>query len=119
MGLDNNCHSPVEYCGRLLENVAPFLEEDETLIRMEVRSFRLPPWLAPLLILAALALIPFALMLAFAVAGVAVLAGAARLFLPAPQGSSPKKPPFSSGESHKKFSEPSAIDVEYEARDEK
>jgi hypothetical protein len=86
-------------------------------MQIHVRSVPLPRWLAPLLILAALALIPFALMLGLVLAAVVIGASALRLLLPSPvkPGADSFEFPFSRNE--KKISDHSAIDAEYEVRD--
>lgn len=84
-------------------------------MRMEVRSFQVPQWLSPLLVLLALALIPVALVVAVGFGVLAVGAIVVKAFLP----SSPCPPIMSS---RSVFSEPtdhSAIDAEYEIKDEK
>ena len=84
-------------------------------MRMEVRSFQVPRWLAPLLVLLALALIPLALMVAVGFAALALGATVVRAFL-----SSSSRPPIvqshsveAKGVSHE------AIDAEYEIKDQK
>lgn len=88
-------------------------------MRMEVRSFKVPGWLAPLLLLLALALIPLFLVAGVAVAALAVGATIVRAFLPS--SSQPRvsnlHSVFKSVESKK--SDVSAIDVEYEVKDQK
>ncbi len=84
-------------------------------MRMEVRSFQVPQWLSPLLVLLALALIPVALVVAVGFGVLAVGVSVVKAFLP----SSPRPPIMSSRSA---FSEPtghSAIDAEYEIKDEK
>lgn len=86
-------------------------------MQIHVRSIQAPRFLVPLLILAALALIPFALMLGLGLAAVAIGVSALRILLPSPEklevGSA--KTAFSRVE--KRFSDPSAIDAEYEIKD--
>jgi len=85
-------------------------------MRMEVRSFQVPRWLAPLLVLLALAFIPIALMFAVALGVLAMGTTVIRAFLPSSQPSvSHQSSVFSSLESKK--SDLSAIDVEYEVKD--
>jgi hypothetical protein len=86
-------------------------------MRMEVRSFQVPRWLAPLLVLVALAFIPIALMFAVALGVLAVGTTMIRAFLPSSQSTpvSHQRSVFSSLESKK--SDVSAIDVEYEVKD--
>ena len=88
-------------------------------MRMEVKSFKVPGWLAPLLLLLALALIPLFLVAGVAVAALAVGTTVVRAFLPSssqPQVSNLHSV-FKSVESKK--SDVSAIDVEYEVKDQK
>jgi hypothetical protein len=86
-------------------------------MRMEVRSFQVPRWLSPLLVLLALAFIPIALMFAVALGVLAVGTTVIRAFLPSsqPPSVSHQHSVFSSLESKK--SDLSAIDVEYEIKD--
>ncbi len=86
-------------------------------MQIHIRSSQLPRWIVPVLILVALALIPFALMLGLTLAAVAIGASALRLLWPSPgkQEAGPKEFPFSKAE--KRFSDPSAIDAEYEVKD--
>ena len=88
-------------------------------MRMEVRSFQVPRWLTPLLVLLALAFIPIALMFAVALGVLAVGTTVIRAFLPSSQPSSVShvRSVFNSLESKK--SDVSAIDVEYEVKDQK
>ena len=51
-------------------------------MRMEVRSFQVPRWLAPLMGLLALALIPVAMLVAVCVAALALGTTLIRVFLP-------------------------------------
>jgi len=89
-------------------------------MRIEVRSFQLPRWLAPLMGLLALAVIPVAFMVAILVGALAVGTTIIRALLPfsPPSQDSKPRPAFRSQESSRK-SEPSAIDVEYEVKDQK
>jgi hypothetical protein len=89
------------------------------MMRMEVRSVHLPRWITPLLILAALALIPFALMLALALVGIVLGVSALRFFLAGPldkkeefQRVEPKVPQIH-------LSSCPVIDVDYEVKEEK
>ena len=84
-------------------------------MRMEVRSFQVPQWLAPLMLLLALALIPLALMVAVGLGALAVGTTVVRALLP-----SSSRPSVSSSHSAEfpKVSG-SAIDAEYEIKDEK
>ena len=86
-------------------------------MQIHVRSAQLPRWVAPLLILAALALIPFALMLGLAVAAVAIGGLALRALLPSAGKSDAGSSSFPFSRADKRFSDPSAIDAEYEVKD--
>ena len=79
---------------------------------MEVRSFRVPGWLGPLLVLAALALIPVALLLAV-FAGVAALgvSVARALLSQAPPAEKGRGPALGSGPGE-------VIEADYEVKDE-
>jgi hypothetical protein len=86
-------------------------------MQIHVRSVQMPRWVIPLLIVMALALIPFALMLGLALGVVVIGASVARLLF-----SSPVKPQANPFEvpglrSDKKFPDYSAIDAEYEVKD--
>ncbi len=82
-------------------------------MRMEVRSFQVPRWLAPLLVLLALALIPIALMVAVSFAALALGTTVVRAFLP----SSSRPPIVQSRTVEAKGSNLEAIDAEYEIKD--
>jgi hypothetical protein len=86
-------------------------------MQIHVRSAQLPRWVVPLLILAALALIPFALMLGLALAAVAIGASALRVLLPSLRGPEVRSTEFPFSRADKRFSDPSAIDAEYEVKD--
>lgn len=86
-------------------------------MQIHVRSAPLPRWVAPLLILAALALIPFALMLGLALAAVVIGASALRALLPSPGRPETRSPDFPFSGADKRFSDSSAIDAEYEVKD--
>jgi hypothetical protein len=84
---------------------------------MQVKSFQVPVWLAPVMVLFALAFIPVALMLAVALGVLAVGTTVIRAFLPSSQTSASPQSVFSPRESKK--SDVQAIDVEYEIKDQK
>ena len=82
-----------------------------------MQTFQVPRWLGPVLILAALALIPFALMIGLALMAVVLGVTALRLLL-----SQPSPPIFQQGRdpvsSKRKMDAGSpAIDAEYEVKD--
>jgi len=87
----------------------------ERLMRMEVRSVQVPRWLAPLLLLLALALIPLALMVAVGFAALTIGATVVRAVLP----SSSRSPVIQSRSVESSIQPHSAIDAEYEIKDEK
>jgi len=89
------------------------------MMRMEVRSVQVPRWIVPVLILAALALIPFALMLALVVAGIAIGAAAVRLLLTGPQPKGEGLQRVETQGSRPSLSTSQVIDVDYEVKDEK
>ncbi len=85
------------------------------MLKFEVRSYQLPRWMVPVLALAALALIPFALMLALGVAALAVGVSVLRAFLPSGRvGGSPTLGKAKGGS----LKPGSVIDVDYEVKDE-
>ncbi|GEM_PF-1331729 len=88
------------------------------MMRVQVQSFRAPRWLGPLLVLIALAILPFALILGMAV--MALVAGASifRLLLPAPRKVFEEN--LGSGKAaHRVVDSGSrAIDADYEVKDE-
>ena len=86
-------------------------------MQIHVRSVQMPRWVVPLLILAALALIPFALMLGLALAAVVIGASALRLLLPSPGRLETRSTDFPFSGINKRFSDPSVIDAEYEVKD--
>lgn len=86
------------------------------MLKFEMHSYQLPRWMVPVLALAALALIPFALMLALGVAVLAIGVSVLRAFLPSSPGlgkaknlESPQHVPLKPG---------SIIDADYEVKDE-
>ena len=86
-------------------------------MQIHVRSVQAPRWVIPVLILAALALIPFALALGMALAAAALVASALRLLVPSsdrPLGGSPSIP---HSRADNKISNSPAIDAEYEVRE--
>jgi hypothetical protein len=88
------------------------------MMRLQVQSFQLPRWVVPVMILVALALIPFALMVGVALTAVALGFSALRLFLPS---SSPANfGPGFDGQTRIKNDRPApgVIDAEYQVKDE-
>ena len=86
-------------------------------MRFQVQTFRAPRWLGPVLVLIAMALLPFALMLGLAVMALVSGASVLRLLLPpvgkwAMQG----RQDSTSGRSIIEPGSP-AIDAEYEVKD--
>lgn len=88
-------------------------------MRMEVRSFQLPRWLAPLMGLLALVLIPVAVMVAFLFAALALGASLIRAFVPSISSREFKSGPTINTKDSSVLSQSSAIDVEYEVKDQK
>lgn len=86
-------------------------------MKIEVHSFQAPRWIIPLLILAALALIPFALALAAGMAVLALGVGVLKLLLPS-SGTSGHVGSFETRRSAGKFSDSTAIDADYEVKGE-
>lgn len=86
------------------------------MMRFEVRSYSMPRWIVPILILAALALIPFALVLALGLTAAGIGFSALGLFLPKAGGPENNEtlgvPPRHSLKSG------SVIDADYEIKDE-
>jgi len=86
---------------------------------MEVRSFQLPRWLAPLMGLLALVLIPVAVMVAFLFAALALGTTLIRVFVPSISSREVKSRPAINSKDSSVLSQSSAIDVEYEVKDQK
>jgi hypothetical protein len=88
-------------------------------MRMEVRSFQLPRWLTPVLGLLALALIPIAIMVAVCVGALALGTTLIRAFVPSLPSPDPNSRPAFHAKDSSVLSPSSAIDVEYEVKDQK
>ena len=86
------------------------------MMKLEFRSYQAPRWVAPILILAALALIPFALMLALGLAAAAIGVSTFRSLLPA--ADRPENPETLGARPHHSLRSGSAIDADYEIKDE-
>jgi uncharacterized protein (DUF58 family) len=86
-------------------------------MRMVMHSFQAPRWVAPLLVLIAVALIPFALILALALAGLALGVSALRFFL---SGAAPvdSGPVLRRDSSSQRISDSSVIDADFEVKNE-
>ena len=85
-------------------------------MKVVVRSFQGPRWIAPLLILAVLALVPFALMLALGLAVLGLGVMALRTMLPGPgpeEGPMPLRVDPKAG----KLDSQNAIEADYEVKD--
>ena len=89
------------------------------MMRMEVRSAHLPWWVVPILLLAALALIPFALVLALAVAGMAIGVSVVRFLLTGPQNRHEESQTFRTQDSRTHLPPSQVIDADYEVKEEK
>ena len=88
-------------------------------MRMEVRSFQMPRWFAPVLGLLALALIPIAMMIAVCVGALALGTTLIRAFVPSIPSREPNSRPAFRSKDSSVLSPSSAIDVEYEVKDPK
>ena len=88
------------------------------MMRLQVQSFQLPRWVAPVMILVALGLVPFALMLGLALTAIAIGYSTLRLFLPG----SNSQTDFQTlhGQTGIKNHSPTSgvIDAEYQVKDE-
>jgi hypothetical protein len=84
---------------------------------MEFRSFQVPRWLTPVLGLLALALIPIAMMVAVCVAALALGTTLIRAFVPSIPSQNPNPRPAFRSKDSSVLSKQSAIDVEYEVKD--
>ena len=87
------------------------------MIKVQMQTFQAPRWLGPILVLIALALIPFALMIGLALMATVLGLTALRLFLP-----SPPRPIFEQGRDpgaggRKVESGSPVIDADYEVKD--
>jgi hypothetical protein len=88
------------------------------MMRVQVQSFQMPRWVIPVLVLAALALIPFALALALVAGGIALTAAVVRALLPP---STPSSPLHTRSEANGRVFDrgnSSVIDADYEVKDE-
>ena len=88
-------------------------------MRMEVRSFQMPRWLAPLMGLLAIVLIPIAVMVAVLFAALALGITLIRAFVPSIASQTFKSRPAINAKDSSVLSQSSAIDVEYEVKDQK
>jgi hypothetical protein len=86
-------------------------------MRMVMHSFRAPRWVAPLLGLVALVLIPFALILALVLAGLALGVSALRLLFSGP-GPDDSPDRFERPVDSRRISDDTVIDADYEVKDE-
>ena len=78
----------------------------------------MPRWVVPVLVLVALALIPFALALALVAGGIAVTAAVVRTFLPLSPKSFPNDSPFEVKGKMFDRGNSSVIDADYEVKEE-
>lgn len=85
-------------------------------MQIHVRSVKGTGWIVPVLVLVALVLLPFALMLALGLGVLAVGFTVLRSFLP-PAGPRDPGDLFPRSPSDKRIQDPSAIDAEFEVRD--
>ena len=86
-------------------------------MQIHVRSARFPGWVVPVLALIALALLPFAIALAFLVGALALGAGVVRLLFLPPSADASAKPSFRRPTSKERLADPSAIDAEFEVKE--
>jgi len=86
------------------------------MMKFEVHSYQTPRWIVPILILAALALIPFALVLALGLAAAAIGVSAFRLFLPV--AGRPESPGTLGAPPPTSLKSGSVIDADYKIKDE-
>ena len=84
------------------------------MMRVQVQTLRAPRWLGPLLVLMALAILPFALMVGLAVMSLVVGASLLRLLLPSPEKRTLENRMPAAGRA---VADSSAIDAEYEVKD--
>ena len=87
-------------------------------MRLQVQSFQLPRWVAPVMILVALALLPFALMLGLALTAVAIGYSILRLFLPISNSSTTYQTLRGQTGMKNHASASGVIDAEYQVKDE-
>lgn len=86
-------------------------------MQIHVRTTRFPGWVVPVLALIALALLPFALALAFLVGALALGAGLLRFLLLPPSSGSSVNPSFKRPSSNDRLADPTAIDAEFEVKE--
>ncbi len=87
------------------------------MMRMEVRSFHVPRWLGPVIVLAAILAIPFMLTVTIGLIALVVGATIVKALLPASKLVDEHKKIFETQYSSRKKIDPSAIDAEYEVKD--
>lgn len=86
-------------------------------MRIHVSSTQFPGWVVPVLLLIALALLPFAIALGLLVGVLALGAGLVRVLLfPAP-AENQDKPSLRRPPSNERLADPSAIDAEFEVKE--
>jgi hypothetical protein len=84
-------------------------------VGIQIRTFRAPSWIVPLLILAALAILPFVFALALGLFALALAATVVRRLILPP--SSRRDSPVFPGQTRRESGNSNIIDVEYEAKD--
>jgi hypothetical protein len=87
-------------------------------MRMVMHSFQAPRWVAPLLVIIAIALIPFALILALVLAGLAVGFSVLRLFLSG-HGTEDPEIRFGQNGDSRRIPDDTVIDADFEVKNEK
>jgi len=88
------------------------------MMRLQVQSFQVPRWVVPVVVLIAVALIPFALVLGLALTAAAVGFSVLRLFLPASNPTAFGQGSNSQTRIKNSASASNAIDAEYQVKDE-
>lgn len=86
-------------------------------MQIHVRSTRFPGWLVPALALFALALLPFAIALAFLVGALALGAGLVRFLLFPSASRTSADRTLRSPSSKERLADPSAIDADFEVKE--
>lgn len=88
------------------------------MLKVQVQSYALPRWVVPVVFLAALALIPFALMLALGLGALALGASVVLSLLPPAKPAQDPRHFGEKGHSMKGPDSPQVIDADYEVKDE-
>jgi hypothetical protein len=94
----------------------PIFQGDSVMMKVQMRTFRMPGWLLPIFVLLGLALIPIAFFLALALLGLALGSVLVCALLPSVHPHEKNENIFSK-KHHSQFSDKSVLDVEYEVKD--